>query len=449
MAVGAPVIMAVLVGSGERANWYGPGHDEALLATAGILIAAALVWQQSRRIDRDLARQKDLEDRVRHAEKMESVGVLAAGVAHDFNNLLVGIISFAELLRRDLEADDARQKVIDEIVTAADSAASLTQQLLAFSRKQMLAPQIISLNQIVANNEMLIRSVAGPDLRVDLALAEALPPSRVDPQQMQRALLNLVMNARDATAGGGRLLIETAVHTVGERLRPEHPQLPTGTYVMLAVDDTGSGVSAEDQARIFEPFYSTKGVGKGTGLGLSTVYGIVTQSEGHVFLTPKPSPGARFEIYLPVAATGEGVRPLAEPVAGSLPALATILVVEDNEIVQRAIGETLSVVGYQLLVAGSGEEALKMSAEHAGPIDLLLADVVLPGDSGTTVARQVRRQRPELKVLFMSGYNEDETLRAQLWEGRVAFLKKPFRPAELMAAVRQALSAAVSAESKS
>jgi CheY-like chemotaxis protein len=338
-----------------------------------------------------------------------------------------------------LPVADPKRKVTEEIVSAADSAAHLTQQLLAFSRKQTLVPQLISLNQVVVNNEMLIRSAAGPDVRVELALAPGLPPTRVDPQQMQRALLNLVMNARDAMPQGGRLLIETAEYTAEQARSDPYPQLQAGRYAMLAVEDTGHGIAPQYRERVFEPFFSTKqGPGRGNGLGLSTVYGIITQSRGHVFLADKDGPGTRFEMLLP-AAEAETIPAQVRAPRERLPALATILVVDDNPVVQRAILATLSPVGYEVLLAGTAAEALESSSAHPGAIDLLLTDVMLPNATGTDVARQIVGSRPETRVLFISGCNEDSALPLQLAEGRASFLKKPFRPTELMAAVRQAL----------
>jgi len=382
-----------------------------------------------------------LEEQLRQAQKMEAVGRLAGGVAHDFNNLLTAINGYSEVLLAELPPDAPLRPYVEEIVKASERAARLTQQLLVFSRKQPVTPEVLDLNAVIADAAGLLRRVIGEDIVLLTRLEPKLGRVYADPGQLHQVLVNLAVNARDAMPEGGRLTIETANITLEAPVPRTFGDVPPGAYVMLAVSDTGCGMDAETQAHIFEPFFTTKEAGKGTGLGLSTVYGIVQQSGGHIWVYSEPGRGAVFKIYLPRVADVSA--PLAPPAAaaGAPGGSETVLVVEDDEQVRALMASTLRSSGYRVLEASDGIQALLVLGQHAGPLDLLVTDVVLPGMSGRDVAGHLARLRPEAAVLYVSGYPDHAVVQHGVLEAESALLQKPFTPQALARAVRAALDA--------
>jgi PAS domain S-box-containing protein len=385
----------------------------------------------------DVTEKQALESQLRQAQKMESVGRLAGGVAHDFNNMLGVISGYGELLRKRV-ADERLRKYADDILKAADRAAGLTRQLLAFSRRQVLQPKVLDLNEVVSELERMLRRLIGEDIRLVVALHEGLPPIKADAGQLEQVLMNLVVNARDAMPTGGRLLIETGRATFDAAYAAAHAGVELGSYVMVAVSDTGEGMTPEVRAQIFEPFFTTKGAGKGTGLGLATVHGIVRQSGGHVFVYSEPGRGSTFKIYFP--AVEESLQPARPPKEEEAPrGTETILVVEDEAALRDILRECLEAGGYRVLEAADGLAALKLAESQAGPIDLLVTDVVMPGMGGSEIARQLAAQRPDLKVLYMSGYTDDAVVLHGVLGAEVPFLEKPFTAASLARKIREVL----------
>jgi two-component system cell cycle sensor histidine kinase/response regulator CckA len=398
----------------------------------------------------DLTGVKRLEQQFLQAQKMEAVGRLAGGIAHDFNNLLTAILGSTELLLEMLPADHPGREEATETQKAALRAAELTRQLLAFSRQQVLAPRVLSLNEAVAGTEKMLRRLLGEDVDLHTLLADDLSAVRADPGQLEQVIVNLAVNARDAMPTGGKLTIETANVTLDEAYGQAHAVVVPGSYVMLVVSDTGMGMDAATQARLFEPFFTTKPKGKGTGLGLATVYGIVKQSGGYVWAYSEPGRGTTFKIYLPrVDAPVESAS--AHPaVPGSLHGAETILVVEDQEEVRKVIRRMLEARGYRVLVAPSGPEALRIGREletlrlaeqHGQTIDLLVTDVVMPGMNGREVALLLAPSFPKMKVLYLSGYTDESIVRHGMLEPGIAFLQKPFNTQALARKVRDVLDA--------
>ena len=378
------------------------------------------------------------EEQLRQAQKMEAVGVLAGGVAHDFNNLLTAMQGHAELLIADPTLPQPLREHAAEISAASDRAASLTRQLLAFSRRQVMTPRVVDLNVLVRNVESLIGRLIGANVRLITSLDAAVGHVLADPHQIEQVLLNLVLNARDAMPEGGTMIIETHnVDITGPR--PDLPSVTPGSYVRLAVTDTGIGMSDESRARIFEPFYTTKEMGKGTGLGLSTAYGIVKQSDGHIYARSTPGEGTTMEIYLPRTSQPlDPVEPAVAPTAVISRATATILVVEDENSVRALVARVLKREGYTVLQAESGNEALRALEANPG-VDVMLTDMVMPGMSGATLAERAIEMRPELHIIYMSGYTEDEVFRSGLDRGAETFLQKPFTGQALLQVVAEAV----------
>jgi len=390
-------------------------------------------------VGRDLTAYKNLEQQFRQAQKMEAIGRLAGGIAHDFNNVLTAITGYTELLLDDLGDDAAQRGDLEEIRAAAARAAGLTRQLLAFSRQQVLEPRVLDLNAVVAGMDKMLRRILGEDVELATALAANLGRIKADPGQIEQVILNLAVNARDAMPRGGKLTIETANAELDDAYAREHVTVVPGRYVMLAMSDTGTGIDAEIKAKMFEPFFTTKGPGKGTGLGLATVYGIVKQSGGNVWVYSEPGRGATFKVYLPgVDEPVEGPAVVAAPTR-PLEGTETILVVEDNESVRRLVRGVLQGHGYVVLDAAEPAEALTLVEGHGGHIALLVTDVVMPGISGRELARQLEAARPGLLVLYMSGYTDDAIVNHGVLEAGVAFLQKPFTPAGLLHKVREVL----------
>jgi len=394
----------------------------------------------------DVGERAQLEAQLRQAQKMEAVGRLAGGIAHDFNNLLTAITGYAGLLLRGLNDPSLRAKA-EAIGKAADQAASLTSQLLSFSRKQVLASRLLDLNAVLARIESVLRRVIGEDIQLVSVQAPGLWPIRADPGRIEQVLMNLAVNARDAMPRGGTLTLETANVELSESFSRLHPGAGSGPHVLLSVTDTGQGMEPEIQKRIFEPFFTTKAVGSGTGLGLATVYGIVKQSEGYITLESAPGSGSTFRVYLPRAANVQAEAepleaPPPEPETASAPddrATETILLVEDEDVVRDLTCEVLEERGYTVLAARHAGEALLIAERHPGPIDMLLTDVVMPHMGGRELAQRVAPLRPGVQVLYVSGYTDDEVLRHGVMEAEVAFLQKPFTATALLGKVRSVL----------
>jgi PAS domain S-box-containing protein len=389
----------------------------------------------------DVTDRQRLEEQLRQAQKMEAVGRLAGGVAHDFNNLLTAILGSAELLLARLSPDHPERVEAEEIRKAAMWAADLTRQLLAFSRQQVLDPQVFDLGAVVANMDKMLRRLVRADITFRTRLAPDLGAVRADPGQIEQVIMNLAVNACDAMPGGGTLTVETANVELGAGHEQEQAPANPGRYVMLTVSDTGTGMSATTKSHIFEPFFTTKERGKGTGLGLSTVYGIVKQSDGYVWLESEPGRGTTFKVYLPRVDTLTETAATALNHPASLGGVETILVVEDQEPVRRLTRKILESQGYGVLAAAGGPEALEMAERHAGTIHILVTDVVMPGMSGREVGRRLSAARPEMRVLYLSGYTDSSIVSHGVLEPGLAFLQKPFTPETLARRVREVLDA--------
>jgi PAS domain S-box-containing protein len=389
----------------------------------------------------DLTEQKRLQDRLRQSQKMEAVGKLAGGIAHDFNNLLTAITGYTDLLYLRLPGDIGKRE-LSEIRKASDRAASLTRQLLAFSRQQVLQPKIINVNDVVGNLSAMLTRLIGEDIELIASLGERIGPVKADPFQLEQVLMNLAVNARDAMPRGGKLTIETANVTLDRHYTQGHPDVKPGEYVMIAVSDTGTGMDSETRARIFEPFFTTKEMGKGTGLGLSTVYGIVKQSQGHMWVYSEPGQGATFKVYLPHHLDPEEVQPAPPPPRVVPRGWETILAVEDEESLLNLVAEILGDAGYSVIAAHGPKEALRLMADHREPIHLLLTDVVMPGMSGRALADEVVGKRPGIRVLYMSGYTDNAIVHHGVLDAGVTYIQKPFTPDALIKMVREVLDAA-------
>jgi PAS domain S-box-containing protein len=386
----------------------------------------------------DVTERKSLEAQFRQAQKMESVGRLAGGIAHDFNNLMTIISGYSEMLLNDAPAGHPMRDYLLEIKKAGERAVALTHQLLAYSRRQILTPDLLDLNALLKDSESVLRRLLGEDVDLTLVPAPGLGRVRIDAAQLEQALMNLAINARDAMPQGGKLTIETASVRLDEAFCRLHPEVKPGPYVLVAVSDTGTGMDAMTKAQVFEPFFTTKEQGKGTGLGLAMVFGFIKQSGGHVSVYSEPGLGSVFKIYLPQAGVPE---PVAEPGVGDALTVGgeTILLVEDEEDLRRLARQILTLHGYTVLAAMNGQEALRLAEAHPGPIDLLVSDVVMPGMDGRQLAARIAARRPGLKVLFMSGYTDDAVLRHGILASDAAFLQKPFALEALPLRVRRAL----------
>jgi PAS domain S-box-containing protein len=387
----------------------------------------------------DLTERRALEGQLRQSQKMEAVGRLAGGVAHDFNNILTTIVCYSDLLRLDLPPADPSLEAVGEIRRAADRAAALTRQLLAFSRRQVLEPRRLDLGELVHNLENMLRRLLGEDVQLVTRLEPALGTVTADPNQLEQVIMNLAVNGRDAMPGGGALTIETRNAEIDAAYAADRPGLTAGRYVALAVSDAGCGMDQATRSRVFEPFFTTKDKGKGTGLGLSTVYGIVKQSEGFIDVVSEPGQGATFTVYLPRVEHPADTLPAPDARPMGWTGSGTILVAEDDEGVRKIVGATLARAGYTVLEGRDGADALGLGATHPGALDLLLTDLVMPGMSGRDLAARLLAERPRLPVLYMSGYSDDEVLRRGIVEDGSTYLKKPFNPESLLRKIREVL----------
>jgi PAS domain S-box-containing protein len=387
----------------------------------------------------DVTARHLLEERLRQAEKMEAVGRLAGGIAHDFNNLLTVIIGYTMQLNDDLRHNPDVREPLAQIKDAADQASTLIRQLLAFSRKQELQVNIINLNRLVENLDKMLRRLIGEDVELITRTAASLSNVKADPGQIEQVIMNLVVNARDAMPKGGKLTLETANIDLDESYAATHAGVTPGSYVMLAVSDTGAGMTPETQAQIFDPFFTTKELGRGTGLGLSTVYGVVKQSGGHIWVYSELEHGTTFKIYLPQTDAEPQTETVSKPARLSSPAKETILLVEDDNQVRKLVYSMLTRLGYSVLVPKDAKTALSLGEQHATTIRLLLTDVIMPEINGRELARELAVHNPGIKVLFMSGYTKNTVDQNGVLEPGTAFLQKPFTPTALAAKVREVL----------
>jgi two-component system, cell cycle sensor histidine kinase and response regulator CckA len=394
---------------------------------------------QVRELEDALEQIRRTEEQLRQAQKMEAVGRLAGGVAHDFNNLLTIINGFSEVLIGELRTEDPKRGMLEEIKKAGIRAASLTRQLLAFSRKQILQPRVLDLNELVCEVQRMLGRLIGEDMQLSTSLAPALGRVKADPGQIEQILMNLAVNARDAMPTGGKLTVQTDEVEIHEGDGLASPEFSPGRYVRLAVSDTGCGMDPQTLARIYEPFFTTKEVGKGTGLGLATVYGIVKQSGGYVRATSEVGKGTRFEVYLPIveeACVAQDTSQNRLPPQGGK---ETILLVEDEEGLRALARQVLQSKGYTVLEAGNGEEALRITEKNVATLDLLLTDVVMPHMGGRVLAEAVASRYPSVDVLYMSGYTDDAVLRHGVMQSENALIQKPFTMDALLYKVREAL----------
>ncbi|HET7442921.1 MAG TPA: PAS domain S-box protein [Terriglobales bacterium] len=390
-------------------------------------------------IAEDVTERRVLEDQFRQAQKMEAVGRLAGGVAHDFNNLLMVIGGYTEVLLEQLDPGTSLHQKALAVQQAADRATTLTRQLLAFSRKQLLELKVVDVNTIVSDMERLLRPLIGENIELTTKLTAGPGRTRADAGQLEQVIMNLVVNAKDAMPDGGKIAIQTANVTLDGSLRREHTFIAPGSYVMLSVTDTGLGMDKETQSRVFEPFFTTKEKGKGTGLGLSTVYGIVKQSGGYIFAQSEVGRGTTFTIYLPQvddASDNTGPANVSHVETGGS---ETVLLVEDEESVRQLVRETLVSKGYTVIEAENGEAGLRIAENHQGPIHMVITDVVMPGMSGRELAKRLTQVRPHTKVLYLSGYTEDAIVHQGVLDTGTAFLQKPFTLQILSRKVREVM----------
>ncbi|HEY6903002.1 MAG TPA: PAS domain S-box protein [Candidatus Acidoferrales bacterium] len=400
-------------------------------------------------VNRDVTARKNLEEQFRQAQKMEAVGRLSGGVAHDFNNLLGVIIGYAEFLQERLDPENTFRGSVDEILNAGKRAAALTRQLLAFSRQQVLDPKVIDLNGAVSDMEKLLRRLIGEDVALSTQLASDLGRVKADQGQLEQVVMNLAVNARDAMPQGGKLIIATENMIMDDVFVRQYPYpVQPGPYVCLSVTDSGIGMDAETKARAFEPFFTTKEKGKGTGLGLSTVYGVVKQSGGYIDIFSSPGAGTTFKIYLPRVDEAVKLSAPSQGGAGSFDGNETILLAEDEASLRRLTRATLEQSGYKVLEAKDGVEALALSEAFDLPIDLLLTDVVMPGMGGRALAQELTRRRPEIRVVYMSGYTGQGVGTQGPIDLGSDFLSKPFSRVVLARKIREALDRRMVTESK-
>lgn len=389
----------------------------------------------------DITERRSLEEQLRQAQKMEAVGRLTGGVAHDFNNFLTVIFGNCSFMLRELEPEHLLRRDVKQIQNAAERAAALTRQLLAFSRQQILKPEILNLNSVVSNIEKMLHRLIGEDINMDTMYQPQLGPVQVDPGQIEQVIMNLAVNARDAMPNGGKLTIETANIYLDEAYALRHADVTVGWYVMLAVSDTGAGMDAKTRARIFDPFFTTKDVGKGTGLGLSTVHGIVKQSQGHIWVYSELGKGTTFKIYFPQAALTKSVaQQNRRPQAKYRQRALDILALEDDEVIRDLLERTLKDAGHTVFVAKDGSQARQICAQQKPALDLLITDVIIPGgESGPQVAKYLASIYPKMKVLYISGYTSNAIVHRGILDSDINFLPKPFMPDALLRKIYEVL----------
>jgi PAS domain S-box-containing protein len=390
-------------------------------------------------IKEDITEKKELEEQFRQSQKMEAIGQLAGGVAHDFNNLLTVINGYTEMVLTRVDRNDPSFDQIQQIKQAGHRASMLTRQLLAFSRRQILQPKVLDANQLLQNMEKMLHRVIGENIDLITIYFKNLGKINADPGQIEQVILNLVVNARDAMPSGGKLTIETMNVNLTDEFVRRHKGATTGWFVMLAVTDTGSGMDEETQSHIFEPFYTTKGIGKGTGLGLSTVYGIVKQSGGSIWIYSEPGAGTSIKIYIPLIEESVRDEGESEPLTRTAGGTETILIVEDDDAVRKLASISLQMYGYNIVTAKDGDEALTRMEKYSKDIHLLLTDVIMPNISGRELAQQLSRGRPNLKLLFMSGYTDHSIEDHGVLNEETNFIQKPFSPEFLARKVREIL----------
>jgi len=392
-------------------------------------------------VNRDISERRRLEEQLRQSQKMDAIGRLSGGVAHDFNNLLGVIIGYAEILQERISETDSMRAPVDQIIKAGGRASSLTKQLLAFSRQQVMEPKVLVLNAVVSDTEKMLRRLIGEDIELLTSLDPALGRIRADQGQIEQVIMNLVVNARDAMPEGGRVVIETANFEIDDKFarRYAYPVLP-GSYVLLKVSDNGIGMDTATQQRIFEPFFTTKEKGKGTGLGLSLVYGVVKQSGGYIDVASTRGKGTTFHIYLPcVGQNAVATKTIGPDRPEELRGTETILLAEDEDTLRALTRHLLEMYGYRVLEACDGNEALRLSDQTTNEIHVLLTDVVMPGISGRVLADQLKLKRPDVKIVFMSGYTGQRVGEKEILEPGSLFLQKPFTRESLARKIREAL----------
>ena len=392
-----------------------------------------------RKLRHETAEKIKLEQQLLHVQKMESIGRLAAGVAHDFNNVLSVIIGYSDLLLGSIPSDDPVHEKIKRIHESGNQAATLTRQLLAFSRKQVLEKKVVSINTIIRNFLKILGKMVGEDIVITTYLSEESCTVEADPGQIEQIIMNLIVNARDAMPNGGEIIIETAEVMLDQYFVNRHREVKPGRYVLMAISDTGEGMDEHVLSKIFDPFFTTKEHGKGTGLGLATVYGIVKQHNGYIYAYSEKGRGTTFKIYLPASTKPEEEVDGKSAVRALLEGNETILIVDDNASIRQLIVETLKPLGYNCLQAGCGEDAVNVLRKHGGEVHLLLTDVVMPGMSGRELAETIRKERPGIKVIFMSGYTENIIAHHGVLEHGINYISKPVTPVTLTQKIRSVL----------
>jgi signal transduction histidine kinase len=429
-----------LLGRRDPDDYY-PQSDIQLLATLANQIGPVIEnFRLVERARQEVAENKRLQEQLVHSQKMEAIGRLSAGVAHDFNNILSVIIGYSNLLLAQYRDDVSLRQSVTNIKDAGERAAGLTKQLLAFSRQQVMEAQVTSVNAIVRDVEKMLRRLAGEDIELTTSLAPKLPSVKIDPGQMGQVIINLAVNARDAMPDGGRISIETESVTFGRPGRSCHRGIPDGAYVLLTISDTGQGIDPDVQRHMFEPYFTTKEIGKGTGLGLSMAYGIISQSKGRIFVDSAVGKGSNFSIYLPAISETEIAREIARGSRSTIHlGTETVLLVEDEESVRAVTCEILQSNGYTVIEAPDGLRAIDEFNRYQGGIDLLLTDVVMPHMKGPELAKRLLRLEPRLKVMYMSGYNEEAILGRSFGKGSSVLIHKPFSPQTLARKVRDVL----------
>jgi len=446
-AISAPIegrerSYGVLIAGGAVRGQFQPDDLEFLAGIAQILAFAV-------EKDRSEAELRQRDEQLRQSHKMDSVGRLAGGIAHDFNNLLTVMVGFSELVRNTLDGGDQRREFLTQTLQAGERATWLVNQLLAFSRQQPLNPVVLDLKLVLQDMEKLLQRVLGEDIELKTHFGDSPTIVRADPGQIEQIALNLAANARDAMPSGGRLTIKTSLVYLDRSHGQEQSEVPTGAYVQLVVADTGHGMDESTQGRIFEPFFTTKEVGKGTGLGLSTVYGIVQQSGGDIEVSSEPGCGTTFRIHLPLVDAPPTRPETTEPTNAVHYGNETILLVEDEPGVRALASAVLQTLGYQVLEASGGHEALTRAVRHETPIDMVITDLVMPGMGGREVVKQLAERYPGLRVLYMSGFSPDAPIGQRAVDEQVAFLAKPFAPLELAQKVREVLDSTRRSEAPS